>query len=286
MKFGPVKYGRPQDFPIPHGRPQDTGYGRLPFPPIGKTVEEIAEMAKNKRKGGTIQEEADETGTISAFFKNLYSALTSNETLPKRFRLFIKKHGRDKIKTLAMMRAPVAKPGVMAMQLLTAGKWEDFKKKAGVDSVYHTSIIINGDLVLEKLDKVEGRVDAGYAKMEGAELYPIDVNEDITVAEFLEKGRKQMGTAFYTYDAFRSNCQDWVANMVSANGLLDAEGRKWIKQDIDKLIKELPAITKYAAVKVTDVARDVGNVAEELIYKKGGMVAMGHQQHVRGRAGF
>lgn len=286
MKFGPVKYGRPQDFPIPHGRPQDTGYGRLPFPPVGKTVEEIAEMTKNKRTGGTIQEEADETGTISAFFKNLYSALTSNETLPKRFRLFIKKHGRDKIKTLAMMRAPVAKPGVMAMQLLTAGKWEDFKKKAGVDSVYHTSIIINGDLVLEKLDKVEGRVDAGYAKMEGAELYPINVNEDITVAEFLEKGRKQMGTAFYTYDAFRSNCQDWVANMVSANGLLDAEGRKWIKQDIDKLIKELPAITKYAAVKVTDVARDVGNVAEELIYKKGGMVAMGHQQHVRGRAGF
>lgn len=281
MKFGPVKYGRPQDFPIPHGRPQDTGYGRLPFPPVGKTVEEIAGMAKNRRKGGTIQEEADETGTISAFFKNLYSALTSNETLPKRFRLFIKKHGRDKIKTLAMMRAPVAKPGVMAMQLLTAGKWEDFKKKAGVDSVYHTSIIINGDLVLEKLDKVEGRVDAGYAKMEGAELYPIDVNEDITVAEFLEKGRKQMGTAFYTYDAFRSNCQDWVANMVSANGLLDAEGRKWIKQDIDKLIKELPAITKYAAVKVTDVARDVGNVAEELIYKKGGMVAMGHQRHPR-----
>jgi len=139
--------------------------------------------------------------------------------------------------------------------------------------------------VLEKLDKVEGRVDAAYSKMEGAELYPIDVNEDISIAEFLEKGRKQMGTKFYTYDAFRSNCQDWVMNMVSANGLLDAEGRKWIKQDIDKLIKELPALTKYAAVKLTDVARDVGNVAEELIYKRGGQV-FGHQRHSKGRAGF
>lgn len=262
MKSGPVKYGRPQD--VPFGRLKD----------------------RMMRKGGTIQEEADETGTFSAFFKNLYSALTSNETLPKRFRLFIKKHGRDKIKTLAMMRAPVAKPGVMAMNLLTAGRWEEFKKKGGVDEVYHTSIIINGDIVLEKLDKVEGRVDAGYAKMEGAELYPIDVNEDITIAEFLEKGRKQMGTAFYTYDAFRSNCQDWVMNMVSANGLLDAEGRKWIKQDIDKLIKELPALTKYAAVKVTDVARDVGNVVEELVYKRGGMLMMGHQRHNKGRGGF
>lgn len=286
MKSGPVKYGRPQDHLVSNGRLQDIGYGRLPFPPVGKTVEEIMEKAQNKRKGGTIQEEADETGTISAFFKNLYSALTSNETLPKRFRLFIKKHGRDKIKTLAMMRAPVAKPGVMAMQLLTAGRWEEFKKRGGVDEVYHTSIIINGDIVLEKLDKVEGRVDAGYSKMEGAELYPIDVNEDITIAEFLEKGRKQMGTAFYTYDAFRSNCQDWVMNMVSANGLLDAEGRKWIKQDIDKLIKELPALTKYAAVKLTDVARDTGNVIEELVYKRGGMMAMGHQRHMKGRTGF
>lgn len=263
---GPTKYGRPQDYPVPYGRPQD--------------------QDRMMRTGGTIQEEADETGTVSAFFKNLYSALTTNETLPKRFRLFIKKHGRDKIKTLAMMRAPVAKPGVMAMQLLTAGRWEEFKKRGGVDEVYHTSIIINGNIVLEKLDKVEGRVDAEYSKMEGAELYPIDVNEDITIAEFLEKGRKQMGTAFYTYDAFRSNCQDWVLNMVSANGLLDAEGRKWIKQDIDKLIKELPTLTKYAAVKLTDVARDTGNVIEELVYKRGGMMVMGHQRHARGRGGF
>lgn len=220
----------------------------------------------------TLQEEADEEGFMSKI-TNLWSALTSNEHLPKRFRQFIKAHGRDTIQSLAMMRAPVAKPGVWAMQLLTAGRWEEFKKRGGVDEVYHTSIIVNGNIVLEKLDKIEGRVDAGYSKMPGAELYPIDLgSKKMTIAEFLEKGRRQMGEKFYTYDAFRSNCQDWVSNMVSANGLLDAEGRKWIKQDIDKLIKELPEITKTAAVKITDVARDVGNVAEEFIYKRGGMV--------------
>jgi hypothetical protein len=263
MKSEPVKYGRPQDYPTPYGRLQD----------------------RAMRKGGTLQEEADEEGFMSRL-SNIWSALTSNEHLPKKFRKFLKAHGRDKIKSLAMMRAPVAKPGVMAMQLLTAGRWDEFKKRGGVDEVYHTSIIINGNIVLEKLEKLEGRVDAEYAKMEGAELYPIDVNEDITIAEFLEKGRKQMGTAFYTYDAFRSNCQTWVMNMVSANGLLDEEGRKWIKQDIDKLIKELPALTKYAAVKITDVARDVGNVVEEFTAKRGGQVPFGHQRHMKGRGGF
>jgi hypothetical protein len=227
----------------------------------------------------TIQEEADEEGFMSKL-TNLWSALTSNEHLPKKYRLFIKKHGRDKIRSLAMMRAPVAKPGVMAMQLLTLGKWDEFKKRGGVDEVYHTSIIINGDIVLEKLEKLEGRVDAGYSKMPGAELYPIAVNEDITIAEFLEKGRRKMGTAFYTYSAFENSCQDWVMSMVSANGLLDAEGRKFIKQEIDQLIRELPALTKYAAVKITDVARDVGNVAEEVLYKRGGLI--GQQRARRG----
>ncbi len=261
----PNKYGRPQDL------------GRPILQPVRPAVMKLGGTA-------TIQEEADEEGFMSKL-TNLWSALTSNEHLPKKFRQFIKAHGRDKIQSLAMMRAPVAKPGVMAMQLLTLGKWDEFKKRGGVDEVYHTSIIINGNIVLEKLEKLEGRVDAGYAKMPGAELYPVAVKGDITIADFLEKGRRQMGTKFYTYDAFRSNCQDWVMNMVSANGLLDAEGRKWIKQDIDKLIKELPELTKTAAVKITDVARDVGNVAEELIYKKGGMV-MGRAYASGGYARF
>jgi hypothetical protein len=259
---------RTMSMPKKYGRPQD-------LQPVRPAVMKLGGTA-------TLQEEADEEGFMSKI-TNLWSALTSNDHLPKRFRQFIKAHGRDKIQSLSMVRAPVAKPGVMAMQLLTAGRWEEFKKKAGVDSVYHTGLVINGNLVLEKLDKVEGRVDATHTKSEGLEMFaiPIEANK-YTVAEFLEKGRRQMGEKFYTYDAFRSNCQDWVANMVSANGLLDAEGRKWIKQDIDKLIKELPELTKTAAVKITDVARDVGNVAEEFIYKRGGQV-LGHQNRMRGR---
>ena len=245
-----------------YSRPQD----------VGKPILQPVRPAVMKLGGSaTIQEEADEEGFFSKI-TNLWSALTSNEHLPKKFRQFIKAHGRDKIQSLAMMRAPVAKPGVMAMQLLTLGKWDQFKKAGGIDEVYHTSIIVNGNIVLEKLEKLEGRIDAGYSKMAGAELYPVAVKGDITIADFLEKGRRQMGTAFYTYNAFTSNCQTWVMNMVSANGLLTQEGRKWIKQDIDKLIQELPELTKTAAVKITDVARDAGNVIEEIIYKKGGMV--------------
>lgn len=228
----------------------------------------------------TLQEEADEEGFMSKV-TNLWSALTSNEHLPKRFRQFLKAHGRDLIKTVSMVRAPVAKPGVMAMQLLTLGKWDEFKQRAGVDSVYHTGLVINGNLVIEKLSKLEGRVDAGYIKQPNAESYPLDITPDtISVAEFLEKGRKKMKEAFYTYDFLKSNCQNFTMEMASANGLLTAEARKFIKQDIDKLIKELPALTKTAGVAVTDVARDIENVAEEVLYRRGGLI--GQQRARRG----
>lgn len=228
----------------------------------------------------TIQEEADEEGLMSKI-TNLWSALTSNEHLPKRFRQFIKAHGRDKIQTISMIRAPVARPGTLAMELLTAGQWNEFKRRAGVDTVYHTGLVVNGNIILEKLDKLEGRVDSSYKSQKDVETYPLPVRADtMTIAEFLEKGRKQMGTKFYTYDAFQSNCQDWVASMASANGLLDASARKWIKQDIDRLIQELPEITKKSAVAITDVARNVGNVAEEIMYKRGGQV-LGHMRGKR-----
>jgi hypothetical protein len=248
----------------------------------------VRDQVHMMKLGGTatLQEEADEEDTWSSRLSNLWSSLTTNDHLPKKFRKFIKEHGRTKIQSLSMMRAPVAKPGTMAMELLTLGKWEDFKKKAGVDSVYHTSLVINGKFILEKLEKLEGRIDPSYTKQEGAEMYaiPIEANK-YTIAEFLEKGRRQMGEKFYTYNAFTSNCQDWVANMVSANGLLDAEARKWVKQDIDKLIKELPTLTKWGAEKLTDVARNVGNPLEELVAKRGGQI-FAHQARVRGRGGL
>lgn len=257
----------------------------------GKPIRDMAivrDRVNMMKLGGTatLQEEADEEDTWSSRLSNLWSSLTSNEHLPKKFRKFIKEHGRTKIQSLSMMRAPVAKPGTMAMELLTLGKWDEFKKRAGIDSVYHTSLVINGNFILEKLEKLEGRVDPGYTKQKDAEMYavPIEANK-YTIAEFLEKGRKQMGEKFYTYSAFSNNCQNWVQTMVSANGLLDEEGRKFIKQDIEKLIKELPTLTKWGAEKLTDVARNVGNPLEELVAKRGGQV-FGHQVRLRGRGGL
>lgn len=239
------------------------------------------------KKGGTLQEEADDE-SWGAWFEELWSSVSADDHLPKRFRKFIKAHGREPITSVEMVRAPVDKLGVGVVNLITAGKWEDLKKKAGVDAVFHTGLFINGKYVIEKLEKLEARVDPSYGSQGGkAETYLLDLGDKkgkLTIAEFLENGRTRMGKDFYTYDFLKSNCQTFVMQLADANGILTPEGRAWIKQDLEKLIQEFPEFSKYLGVKLTDVAREVTNIGEELVAKRGGQI-LGHQRS-RGRIGF
>jgi len=239
------------------------------------------------KKGGTLLEEAEDD-SWSAYFEEMWSSITSDTHLPKRFRKFIKAHGREPITSLKMVRAPVATPGVIAVQLITAGKWNDLKKKAGFDEVFHTGIVVNDKYVIEKLEKLEAREEPSYLNQGGkAEVYPLDMGAqkgNITIAELLENARTKMGKDFYSYNFLNNNCQSFVMNLADASGFLDAEGRAWIKQDLKTLIEEMPNVSKWLGVKLTDIARDVTNIGEEALAKRGGMI-MG-QQRVRGRGGF
>ena len=71
-----------------------------------------------------------------------------------------------------------------------------------------------------------------------------------------------------------------------ASGFLDADGLAWIKQDLKTLVEEMPNVSKWLGVKLTDTARNVGNVGEELLAKRGGQIMGGQRRAVRGRGGF
>lgn len=232
--------------------------------------------------------EEAEDDSWGAWLEQAWDSMTSDTHLPKRFRKFLKAHGREPITSLKMVRAPVGTPGVLAVQLITAGKWNELKKKAGFDEVFHTGLVVNDKYVIEKLEKLEAREDPSYLNQGGkAEVYPLDMGAEkgnITIAELLENARKKMGKDFYSYDFLKNNCQSFVMNLADASGFLDPEGRAWIKQDLKTLVEEMPNLSKWLGVKLTDIARDITNIGEEAFAKRGGMI-MG-QQRVRGRGGF
>lgn len=240
----------------------------------GKTYGRPHLMGKRQvcRNGGTLLEEVEDD-SWSNWASNIWSSFTSDTHLPKRFRKFIKAHGREPITSLQMVRAPVDKLGTLAVQAITAGKWDDLRKKAGIDSVFHTGMVVNGKYVIEKLEKLEGRVDPSYINQKDAEVYPLDLGgKNITIAELLENARKKMGSNFYKYDFLNNNCQNFVMTLAEASGFLTPDARKWIKQDLESLIKEFPSLSKYLGVKLTDIARDTSNIFEEFTAKRGGVM--------------
>ena len=249
---------------------------------------EYMEPVHTRKKGGTLLEEAEDD-SWSAWFEEIWSSVSSDTHLPKRFRKFIKDHGREPITSLQMVRAPVATPGVLAVQLITAGKWNDLKKKAGFDEVFHTGLVVNGKYVIEKLEKLEARKDPSYLTQGGkAEVYPLDMGAKkgtIMIAELLENARTKMGKAFYSYDFLNNNCQSFVMNLADASGFLTPDARHWIKQDLKTLIQEMPNVSKWLGVQLTNIARDITNVGEEALAKRGGQI-MGGQRRMRGRGGL
>lgn len=105
------------------------------------------------------------------------------------------------------------------------------------------------------------------------------------IAELLENARTKMGKSFYDYDFLKNNCQSFVMNLADASGFLTPDAREWIKQDLKSLIEEMPNVSKWLGVKLTDVAREITNIGEEALAKRGGMIH-GHQVRARGRGGL
>ena len=67
---------------------------------------------------------------------------------------------------------------------------------------------------------------------------------------------------FFKYDAFRANCQDFVLNLLRANGALTPTAEAFIKQNSDELLRTMPGYLSPLANTITDLGA-IGNVLIE-----------------------
>ena len=235
-------------------------YGR-PLKPFGRS------------RGGNVQKKffGGVMDYLSDKASDIWGSLTSDEHLPTRFRKFLKKHGDEKITSIQVYRFPLDTLTNTMLQLVTAGNWNEIKRKGGHDALFHLGIIVNGKYTIEKLEKLEGREDSSVLTKPEAQLMDVPITKDLSINEMMDKAKEAMGKNFYTYSALGgNNCQNFVLELLKNSGLLNASLKEFIFQNIDKLVEETPSLTKYLAQGITDVARNVGNVFDAIIYKKGG----------------
>ena len=92
------------------------------------------------------------------------------------------------------------------------------------------------------------------AESEKREEIHIPINKPITINELLEKTKERMGSNFLIYSASTYNCQNFIMNILEANGLETPESRKFIMQDTEQVFKGLPNIFKKGSDFITNLA--------------------------------
>jgi hypothetical protein len=187
-----------------------------------------------------------------------YLPLRKEGLLPPAVRTWLEQNGQKKVTSMTISRAPIEKYVEIMLNAITLGKFSQAIKKLGYDRAMH--LFLQFDLEDGSRWKIEKNEVIMLTKYNGPaknqEDMPVsNYQGNLNMADILENTRKQMGDAnFSNYSAFERNCQDFILNILSANGLITEESRKFIMQDAQKIFQNLPGYTKGVSKSLTDLA--------------------------------
>lgn len=182
---------------------------------------------------------------------------------PPKDRAVIAQVGDEKVTKITLYRYPIS--------LSQFAKFIGVLKNTPFDDLMHIGVVINDKYLTEK-DAVLTFERNGVPKQSTSTLdVPVGLKE-FTINEMIDRTRSKMGSQrFSEYRALSWNCQDYLKNMLDANGLSTAETTKFILQDLEQITKNLPS---YANA-ISNFFTGAKAIANRLIQGEG-QVGCGH----------
>lgn len=171
--------------------------------------------------------------------------------------------GDKPIVAMNIRRDPIRSMLNTAINLLTLGKWNEARKRYAYDKVFHLGVEFElGDGKIYVAEKNQTLNIAPTTPSDAdTERMPVTLPPTpFTVNEMLFKTRERQGDRYFLYDAFTNNCQDWIVDLLTANGLANAQNIAFVKQPLEGVVKTLPGYTSKLARMATDLAA-LGSVA-------------------------
>jgi len=184
----------------------------------------------------------------------------------------LKEYGGVKIRQLTATREKIWASIRLAMNLVSAGRFDEATKKLGYDDLYHIRLyakLENGVLLL--IEKNEVIYIKQADKIKGEPL-PIKYKADsITLQQLMDGGQKFLGKNFFVYDAFNNNCASFVVGLLKGSNLWSKDDTQFLAQDVSELKSKLPgtsAVSNFVTSLGAIVSRIQGNGVkkEQLIF--------------------
>jgi hypothetical protein len=170
------------------------------------------------------------------------------------------KYKDNKIEKIEIVREPINNKIISFINFITNNKLKLSQEKADIDTLFHLYMILyldnNKSIVLEKNEKVT--LDDKYKKEANNENMIFNVEKNISLDELFNNTLKKMGDfKFYQYNSLENNCQDFLLNILEANNLDTKELISFVKQNIEKLIQNLPSYSSKFSQFFTDLASKI-----------------------------
>jgi len=190
---------------------------------------------------------------------------TPSRELSNAFKNVMSKYGNMRVLNATIRRAPISSTLNSLMNLISFGKFDQFKKEKNFDKFFHLGIVLqlaNGKrLLLEKNAKPEfseSFTDTKDTQYKG----PVRVKGNPTLNEFIQRTiDKNSIYKFTNYDALDNNCQKFILMLLEANDSLTPDLKNFIYQDITGIVQRLPSFVD----KISRGATDIAAVAQSLI---------------------
>ena len=159
---------------------------------------------------------------------------------------FLDKHGSENITQMKVARDPISKPVQTILDQIGTTPY---------DKLFHLRIVAVTDkgtkFTMEKNQNLN--IGPHFTKStEDHEEMPVTA-PNVSIDEYLDKGRKQMGSKRFFNYTVDNNCQVFIKNLLTANGMNDSNIIEFVKQDTKSLFKGKENMRK-AANTVTDIA--------------------------------
>jgi hypothetical protein len=218
---------------------------------------------RRRRRNFLPQKRTVEGGSISDLYNGVVDRVKGffkgvRLDFPPKERALLKMYGHYNIVQMTLCRAPIASALNKVLDVISLGKWSELKTQYNYDSLFHLYMIIklsnNSIIRLEKNQVIN--ISNNFQIEKDAEFLDVPLHgKKITLQELLDFTIRNVGLKqVFVYSAFSTNCQRFLIDVLSSNGLLTEKEQHFILQDLSELSKKLPWYTKAISQHTTDLS--------------------------------
>jgi hypothetical protein len=185
---------------------------------------------------------------------------------PPKERALLQTYGNLEITHITVCRSPIVDALNKVLNVVSFGKWDNLRKGYGYDTMFHLFMLVrflnNSTVRIEKNEVI--RINNTFQLSKDVQSIDVPLlGKKLTLNEMFNTTIQRVGQErVFRYNAFSTNCQMFIMDVLESNGLMNESLKAFIYQDMKQIVEKLPSFTQKIGKATTDLAHRLNILAE------------------------